>query len=119
MQYYRNDSNYIVQAEQFKLGNLDSFVNFIQGECTSLVIYPSKCAVIGLMGFVNNTTTLVVPEGYYLVMGSEIRDTFPHPAHEFSIVPRGEFEMRFSKQPFKKTEITFSDTESTENEMPL
>lgn len=118
MQYYRNDSNYIVQAEQFKLGNLDNFVNFIGDECTDIAIYPGKCAVIGMHGF-GGDGILVVPDGYYLIMGSEIPNTIPKSLHEFSIVPKSQFRKRFSKQPFKKTEITFSNTENKENEMPL
>lgn len=118
MKYYRNDSNYIVQAEQFTTGNLDNFVNFIQDECTDITIYPKKCVVVGMHGF-GGDGILVVPDGYYLVMGSEIPNTIPKPLHEFSIVPESQFKRRFSEQPFKKIEITSSDTEGTENEMPI
>lgn len=118
MQYYRNDSSYAIQAEQFITGNLDNFVSFIQGECADITIYPRKCAIIGMHGF-GGDGILVVPDGYYLVMGSEIPNTIPKPLHEFSIVPKSQFKRRFSERPFKKIEITFSDTEGTENEMPI
>lgn len=114
MQYYRNDSNYIVQAEQFKIGNLDNFVNFLKDECVNITIHPHTCAVIETAGF-GGDGILVVPEYYYLVMGSAIPNTFPKPQHEFSIVSPTQFRIRFNEFPFKKVEITLLDEEYGED----
>lgn len=95
MKYYRRNSNYIVQAEQFRIGNIDSFVRFIENECSDIIIYPRKCAVIYTCGF-DPDGILIVPEGNYLVMGSEIPDTLPKPIHEFSVVSGILFRARFS-----------------------
>lgn len=46
MKYYRRNSNYIVQAEQFRIGNIDKFVDFIAGECSDMTINSGECAVI-------------------------------------------------------------------------
>lgn len=98
MKYYRRNSNYIVQAEQFRIGNIDKFVNFIAGECSDMTIYPGKSAVIWTLGF-DPAAVLIVPEGHYLVMGSEIPDTFPKPVHEFLVVSGSLFHTRFSDAP--------------------